>query len=181
MVASAPAAFIRRAFFLLCTLGLAGSEAFAVRLPGPDVPALLRVNSMTRTSFGQAVQEDHRQTLISRGGGVLELLATAGPSGSGAFFIRAFQGLGTSGELATLGQALVEGRIGTLDDCTIGGNPGHTEITWYGRTGRQNTFRVTYRPGGAPPGIPQCSAAAVNIVGAIERFVIDAESHLPQE
>jgi hypothetical protein len=174
------AMIFRRVIVLLLAAVFAAAAGNAIQLPGPDVPALLRVNSVLRTSFGMFGQDDHHQTLISRGGGVFELLATAGPSGPRAFFIRGFRGLGTSEELATLGRALVEAKVGIQGDCTLGGNPGHVEITWYGRAGRQNTFRVTYQEGGAPPGT-QCSAPVVMLVGAIERFVGDAVSHLPQD
>lgn len=106
------------------------------------------------------------------------MIASQGPSGS-RFFVRAFRGLGTEQELATLGQALVDAKVGVQGDCIWGGSdPGQMEITWYGRNGRQNTFRVTFQAEEPPIA---CPFAVGRLVSGIERFVSDAVSHLPQD
>ncbi len=166
-------------FFALSLSLLSESALHSLQFPGPDVPALLRVNSVRRTSFGQFFQQDQRQVLISRGGGVMNLVAADGPSGA-LFYIRAFRGLGTQQELATLGQALVEARVGMQSDCTLGSmNAGHIEVTWYGRNGRQNTFRVALQEE-APPS-QRCPDSVFFLVEAIDRFIDDAVSGFPQD
>ncbi len=165
-----------RSFFALFCAAMTSAPIHAIQLPGPDVPALLRINSVRTIFFGPNIsQTDRRQTLISRGGGVLSLLATGRIP-----FIAAFRGLGTEDERAALGRALVEAEVGLMSDCTCpSSGRGHMEITWYGRAGRQNVFRVNFEDD-APPGT-QCSQSAVNLVGAIERFVSDAVSGFPQD
>lgn len=169
----------------ICACGLSvaaifGIPAKALPLPGRDLPALLRVNSVRQIFFGPDISRiDHRQSLISRGGGLFELLATGSP-GNPPFTV-AFRGLGTTAELATLGQALVDSQVGQQRDCTLGSSGiGHMEITWYGRNGRQNTFVVTFQSAEPPPE-EACSVAVDSLVSTIERFVGDAVSGFPQD
>ncbi len=170
----------RRPLFVLCCAVLSSSPILAIQLPGPDLPALLRVNSARTLFFGPDIaQVRHEQTLISRGGGLFSLLGTGVPGS--VLSIDAFRGLGTNGELATLGLALVEATVGIQHDCTSDSfGVGHIEVTWYGRTGRQNTFRVASQEAQSLPASP-CSAEVVHLLGEIERFVSDAVSHLPQD
>ncbi len=167
---------IRLVFFVLCSIVFVGTPCRAIKLPGPDLPALLRVNSVRTIFFGPNIsQTDRRQTLISRGGGVLSLLATGRLP-----YIAAFRGFGTGEELATLGRALGVARVGTLNDCTCPSSGlGQMEVTWYGRGGRQNVFRVNFEDDALPGA--QCPSEVVLLVSAIERFVSDAISHLPQD
>ncbi len=168
----------RRSLLAICFAALAAAPIHAIQLPGPDVPALLRINSVRTIFFGPNIaQVRHEQILISRGGGLFSLLGTGVPGST--LFIDVFRGLATKEELATLGRALVEAQVGVQGDCTSGQfGLGHIEITWYGRTGRQRTFRVVLHEE-SPPGT-ECPAAVVLLVSAIERFVGDAVSGFPQ-
>jgi hypothetical protein len=166
--------------FALALGVLPGSTLYPLEFPGPNAPALLRLNSVRGTSFGQFIQEDQRQSLISRGGGVITLLASRGPSGSN-FSVLAIRGLGTPEELATLGHALSEAKAGMQRDCILGGmDPGHIDITWFGRTGRQNTFTVALQ-GQEPPPETSCPIAIDRLVSAIDRYIFDSASHIPQD
>jgi hypothetical protein len=173
------AALARCFFFALCCTVLSSGQIRAIPLPGPDLPALLRVNSARTVFFGPDIaQVRQEQTLISRGGGLFSLLGTGIPGS--VLSIDAFRGLGTPKELQALGRALVAATVGIQHDCTSDSfGVGHIEITWYGRAGRQNTFRVASQGAQAPA--PPCSAEVVQLVGEIERFVSDAVSHLPQD
>lgn len=148
-------------------------------VPGTDPRALLRVHSSLREHVrpGMFVRNDIDR-LITRGGGLVIILSTGlddlRPD------VQSGVGLGTTADLALLGQALAAAQVGSTTDCSTNGfdQTGEVEITWYGRTGRRNRFTVTLVEG-EPAEAQRCPAATRAIFDAIEVFEQAAEGRLP--
>ncbi len=153
-------------------------ELRAIEIPGDDRRLLLRVTSERQFGFEPELFAEHRQTAITRGGGVIIVTAVGGPSTP--LDASAFRGLGTASELATLGAALAVSRVGRQGTCALAAEgPGFLDITWYGREGRRNSFRVVLDGAPPDPGAP-CPVEVLRLVEAIRSFVNAAISHLPQ-
>jgi hypothetical protein len=81
-----------------------------------------------------------------------------------------FRGPGTTALYQRIGEALVAARVGVQGDCfgeaTLVGEDIFYDwrLTWYGRRGRTNSFRVTSNPS---LGLPACPSEVASLVTAI--------------
>ncbi|HEV7668367.1 MAG TPA: hypothetical protein VGS22_07575 [Thermoanaerobaculia bacterium] len=163
----------RVVFAVSVVVGGFSSSIFAGPLPFPgnDSRTLLRVHSTLaetpRPDVGFRTDSDR---LISRGGGLVTLRSQG--LGTNPPEVVAFAGLGRPADLAALGEALVSAGVGTLSSCSLdgqGGRTGPVEITWYGRTGRKNTFVIQFLDH-EPPAAGLCPPEAGAVIDAIELF-----------
>ena len=88
------------------------------------------------------------------------------------------RGAGTPERLVALKQVLAQNRVGQQTSCEIdteGDLIGPYEITWYGKSGRRNSFTVIHGPGGAS-GLPPCPPGVDLMIGAINDYVSHVRS-----
>lgn len=168
----------RIAALLSLVLGLA-SQADA-QVSAVDLRPLLRVSStliITDSVFPPPSDTlEDQDVLITRGGAVLSETATRFDHGE--FFTRLVRGVASQAGLGELQTVLAAARIGVQEDCEIdngGSFRQDSEITWYGRRGRRNSFRV-FIGDGEGSALPPCSAEVrglLQVLGELESEVIN--------
>ncbi len=110
---------------------------------------------------------DKKLTFISRGGYVF--LQGSTEVADGTFGGVAGRGFATSLERVVIRDILTRGQIGLQRDCVFFSTrlSGERRVTWYGRNGRRNAFRVVSAPD-LSSGLPACSLQVSALIEGLE-------------
>ena len=134
---------------------------------GLDVRPLVRIEEKEVASLPPPMLMDDKTTFISRGGYVF--LQDSTGSADGTLDGVVGRGFATPSEREEIRDILTRGQIGLQRDCVLFSPRlvGERRITWYGRNGRRNAFRVVSAPDFSS-GLPACSAQASSLIEGLE-------------
>lgn len=135
-----------------------------------DLNPYVRVHaSRSYTDLLGVARFDDQDYMITRGGGVLA--AEASWSTGREFSNLLIRGTGEAGQLNSLKRTLTTNKIGAQTDCRDPlGLDGSYEITWYGKSGRRNSF-TAYLGTFGPTDLPSCPSGVAEMIRAINDYV----------
>ncbi len=133
-----------------------------------DIRPLVRIETeFTEIPPPPPLLETSEFTFISRGGYVFTQSSIR--AATGTLDGVAGRGFATPSEREEIRDILTRGEIGLQRDCVLFSPRlvGERRITWYGRNGRRNAFRVVSAPDFSS-GLPACSAQASSLIEGLE-------------